>query len=99
MRPAYVTSSESCAGIYATSWISRAAKTRRGPEKPKLFRFFRPKTVLTAGEDHLVALRAQHLDHDVAMVALNLDDPVLGRTTDATALLQPPGERLQLVIS
>ena len=48
-----------------------------------------------AGEHHVVALAAQHLDDHVAVVALQLDHAVLGRAADAAALLQLPGQLAQ----
>src|SRR3954468_14483839 len=48
-----------------------------------------------AREDDVVALGAEHLDDRIAMIALQLDDPLLGRAADAAALLEPAGQRLQ----
>ena len=52
-----------------------------------------------AGEHDVVAVGAQDLDDRVAVVALELDHAVLGRAADAAALLEPPGERLQLGVA
>ena len=54
---------------------------------------------LAAREHGVVAVGAQDLDHDVAVVALQLDDAVLDRAADAAALLQAPGELLQAASS
>ena len=49
----------------------------------------RPRATRRSEHD-VVALAAQHLDDDVAVVALQLDDAVLDRAADAAALLQAP---------
>ena len=49
-----------------------------------------------AREDHVVALGAEDLDDDVAVVALELDDAVLGGAADPAALLEAAGELAQI---
>ena len=53
------------------------------------------KSRLAAGQHDVVAVGAQHLDDDVAVVALELDHAVLGRAADAAALLQAAGQLAQ----
>ena len=55
----------------------------------------RPSRRSAAGQDDVVAVGAEQLDDDVAVVALQLDHAVLRGAADAAALLQPPGQRAQ----
>src|SRR5947208_688594 len=48
-----------------------------------------------SGKDGAEALGLQHLDHHIAMIALNLDHAILHRAADAAALLECPRELLQ----
>src|SRR3954447_3979289 len=57
-----------------------------------------PPRASASGQDHLVVFAAQHLDHEVAMVALGLDDAVLDRASDAAALLQAAGQCAHAIV-
>src|SRR6476619_1626588 len=52
-----------------------------------------------AGELDVVALGLERLDDRRAVVALQLDDAVLGRAADAAALLEQRGEVLDLGVA
>src|SRR5690242_2249413 len=52
-------------------------------------------TASAARKHDVVALGAKHIDNDVAVVALELDDAVLDRAADTAALLQAAGELAQ----
>src|SRR5215213_533830 len=71
----------------AVAGVLRGHRLRAGPRAP------RPRSA--AGQDDVEAVGAQHVDDDLAMVALKLDHAVLDRAADAAALLQPAGQRTQ----
>src|SRR5215217_7464467 len=55
--------------------------------------------VSAAGQLDVVALGLEGVDDGLAVVALQLDDAVLGRAADAAALLEPAGELADLLVA